>query len=56
MGLFTEIELEAAEVQSVLKGGEDKGRAEGIGKGLAKNLFHESNLDSCWDKVYLSLG
>lgn len=39
MGLFAEIELEAKEVQSVIKGSSEKGRADGIGKGLAKNPF-----------------
>lgn len=50
------MELEAEEIQSVIKGSEEKGRAEGIGKGLAKISFHQSNLDSCWDKVCWALG
>lgn len=38
-----------------MQGSEEEGRAEGIGKGLAKILFHQSNLGSCWDKIYLGL-
>lgn len=55
LGLFTEIELEAEEVQSVIKAHKEKGRAQGIGKVLAKISFHPSNLDACWDEVYLGL-
>lgn len=53
MGLFTATELEA---KQVIKGSEEKGRAERIGKGLAMIPFHQSNLDSYWNKVYLGLG
>lgn len=56
MGLFTEIELEAAEVPSAIKGSKEKGRAEGVGKGLARILFHQSELGSCWGKVFPGLG
>lgn len=38
-----------------MQGSEEEGRAEGIGKGLAKIPFHQSNLGSCWDKIYLGL-
>lgn len=55
MGLFSEIELEALEVQSVMQSTKEKGRAEGTGKGLAKTALHQSNLGSCWDKGYLGL-
>lgn len=39
MGLFTAIELETEEVESVIKGRKEKGRAERIGKVLAKISF-----------------
>lgn len=51
MGLFSEIELEALEVQSVMQGTKEKGRAEGTGKGLAKIALHQSNLGSCWTRA-----
>jgi hypothetical protein len=50
------MELDTGEVQSVIKGSEEKSSTEGIGKGLAMIPSHQSNGESCWDKVHMGLG
>jgi len=56
LGLFTETELEVVEVQSVMHGRKEEGRQKGLESVLLRKIpFHQSNLDSCWDKVYLCL-
>lgn len=55
LGCPTAAALEAKEEPPVIKRCKEQGRAEGVGEVRPEILFHQSDLDACWDKVYLGL-